>query len=98
MLKVLCTVVIILASGYRDVRQLDGFVVKEGVKANDEYVYVDFGDSIPTPQVRWIRENDCQYYDDPAKQYAEWVEMKRLKDAKSQMDREHWRNAIRSLK
>lgn len=98
MLKVLCTVVIILADGYRDVRELDGFVVKEGVRDSNEYVYVDFGDTMPTPQVRWVRENDCQYYEDPSKHYADYLANKRLQEEQAKADRERWRTAIKRMK
>lgn len=73
MIRVLCTVVVIMASGYRDVRQLDGHLVNEGNDGRNETLLVDFGDQLPTPQVRWVKENDCIYYGDPSKVYGDWL-------------------------
>lgn len=68
MVKVFCTVVFILGSGARQVEQLDGIVVKD---SNGPRIFVDFGDNVPTgPQVLWVEENSCQYYEDPSKVYG----------------------------
>lgn len=99
MIKVLCTVVVILGDGYRDVRQLDGFVVREGVSGYNETLYVDFGEAMPSPQVRWVHENDCLYYEDPSKHYEEF---ERLNESEIAWRRreiiEHWDEVIRKLR
>jgi hypothetical protein len=68
MVKVLCTVVFILGSGYRQVEQLDGIVLKNN---GGPKIFVDFGSGTPEPQARWVPENDCQYYEDPSKVYGD---------------------------
>ena len=69
MLKVLCTVVFVLGSGYRHVEQLDGIVLKS---TSGPRILVDFGNTVPVgPEAVWVNENDCQYYQDPVKYYEE---------------------------
>ena len=62
---VICTVSIMLSSGYRDVVSLHGIVLKE----SDGHLMVDFGDEFVKrhydtqlqSMVQGINENDCLY-------------------------------------
>lgn len=61
-LIVICTVIWLDLNQYRHVEQRTGIVLKEGVKAYQEQIYVDFGPKVTfTPQVRWVDENECLY-------------------------------------
>lgn len=95
MIKVLCTVVVVLADGYRDVRQMDGIVVKEGRSGFNETLYVDFGEEMPSPQVRWIHENDCKYYEDPSKHYGDWEKLESFKEFKKEETKSSINNVIK---
>jgi hypothetical protein len=65
-LKVLCTVAVVLANGYKDVRRLEGYEQRQVA----DYLLVqfrpeDFEDvvDIGEPSTRWVKENDCLYFD-----------------------------------
>lgn len=65
-MKVLCTVAIILGSGYRTYDQYEGKIVNEGTKGYQERVLVDFNGLLPLdPQARWVDENACLYMENP---------------------------------
>lgn len=92
MIKVFCTVVIVLGSGYRLVDTLDGYMTNERTTGNKEQIMVDFGDAMPFgPQSRWVDENDCQYYEDPVKQYSEYLKIKELNDKERIKDENKWK-------
>lgn len=64
MIKVVCTVVTILSTGYKQVSKAEGHMTNEGVKGRQERLLVDFGPNLPSPpRVRWVDENDCIYLD-----------------------------------
>lgn len=84
LLKVLCTIVIIGPYGSRDVKQLDGVVVKE----QGSKLYVDFSPAPISPQVQWANENDCTYYDEPEKVYGDFLDLQQQWKAETEANRQ----------
>lgn len=93
MIKVLCTIVIISGTGYRNVLQLDGYMVNEAQTNGNERVLIDFGDVIEEPTARWVPENDCLYYDGShlETQYKDYLKSKELGEKMSKEDRDKWK-------
>ena len=68
MIRVACTVVFVLGTGYRQVKELDGIVVntQDQVALAPAKILVDFGPQVPVgPEAVWVNDNDCVYYDNP---------------------------------
>jgi len=95
MIKVLCTVVFILGSGVRQVERMDGSMVDE----HEDYLIVDFGPEVPVePQVRWVKENDCTYYEDPSIVYGDFLKLKELADREAAADKKKWADFVTKQK
>lgn len=95
MVNVLCTVVFILGTGARQVEQLGGVMTDE----SGDSILVDFGAKVPEgqKQVRWVRENDCLYPDNPEAHYNEYLKNKELGEQLAKEQTEHWKQVVNEL-
>lgn len=97
-MKVVCTVVLVLASGAREVRNHEpGFVAKEGVRDYNEMLLVHFPDLPQEPTARWVRENDCLYVEQSAREVEAEAALRKLADQQAREDRERWHKATKAL-
>lgn len=87
MLHVLCTIVVIMADGSRDVRRLEGFEVGE----RGDKLIVDFAQTLDQePTTRYVRDNDCLYLEDPVAGYRNILAAQAAADAEAAKDRAAW--------
>jgi hypothetical protein len=87
MLHVLCTIVIILGDGTRDVRRLEGFEVGE----RGDKLIVDFAQTLDQePTTRYVNNNDCLYLQDPVAGYRNMLNAQAEADRQAELDRAAW--------
>lgn len=95
MLHVLCTIVIVLADGSRDVRRLEGFEVGE----RGDKLIVDFAQTLDQePTTRYVNNNDCLYLEDPVKGYRQLLQTQKIADEITAKDRKKWAEFARPKK
>lgn len=92
MLHVLCTIVIVLGDGSRDVRRLEGFEVGE----RGSKLIVDFAQTLDQePTTRYVNENDCLYLEDPVAGYRRMLAAQELADKEAAADRAAWHKVVK---
>lgn len=109
MLMVVCTLVLVDGTGYRHVHHhVEGVEVQEQAPTKEhwkrptgDYIRVDFSRSrdvqVPTPVVRWVRANDCQYVGDPVRGYEELLEMQDLEKQRQEEAKRAWGQVSRRI-
>lgn len=109
MYAVVCTLVIVLAEGYRDVRhhvqgvELGEAKIKQLMpwkRPTGDVLIVDFSRAVPevpAPKIREVRANDCLYLEDPVKVVEEQLRLEGLEEQRAAEDRKQWTEITRKL-